>query len=96
MRHPGSPARYHGPHGLLDEPVWAVEGRRGSRGRTYLDRGLVRPEPEDALRSLPDGGPPPDQGPHRAVSAGAGMLALTRGPNGSDVDETMGTGGDHA
>jgi hypothetical protein len=55
-----------------------------ARGRDALEE----PEPEDAPRSLPDGGSPPDQeGPHRVVSAGAGMLALTRGPNGSDVGE---------
>jgi len=62
-------------------------GSRGQAGLAGQDA-LEEPEPEDAPRSLPDGGSPPDQeGPHRVVSAGAGMLALTRGPNGSDVGE---------
>src|SRR6185369_16572762 len=52
--------------------------------------------PADAPRSLPDGGPPLDPGPHRVVSAGAGMLALTRGPDGSDVGQRRERGGTDA
>jgi hypothetical protein len=64
------------------------KGPCGQSRQSRASRTLEGPEPEDAPRSLPDGGPPPDRGPHRGGQRRRRHApALTRGPNGSDVGE---------